>query len=76
MIRAVPSGWEYECDQRHAEQILEEMQMKNCISVGTPGLEEALKSSGDHDDEGSQPLSAGASTQYRALPARASLAVL
>ena len=23
IIRAVPTGWEYECDQRHAEIILE-----------------------------------------------------
>ena len=30
VFRAVPSGWEYECDQRYAEIILEEMQMKEC----------------------------------------------
>ena len=23
IIRAVPTGWEYECDQRHAEIVLE-----------------------------------------------------
>ena len=50
VIHAVPSGWGYECDQRHADIILEEMHMKDCKSVGTPGLEDAFKSSGDHDD--------------------------
>ena len=50
VIRAVPSGWEYECNRRHVELFLEEMQMKDCKCVGMPELE-ALKSRGDHDDE-------------------------
>ena len=70
VIRVVPGGWEYGCDQRHAEIFLEEMQMKDCKFVGTPGLEERSRKEAT-EDEGSQPLGAGASTQYRALSARA-----
>ena len=42
VIRAVPSGWECECDQGQAEIILEEVDLKDCKPVGTPGVEETL----------------------------------
>ena len=35
VIRAVPTGWEYECDQRHAKIILEELDLKHCKPVDT-----------------------------------------
>ena len=71
MIRAVPAGWEYECDQRHAEIILEELDLKKCKPVGTPGVEETLKRSGEDEAYGATPLSPAMSTQYRGLTARA-----
>ena len=44
IIRAVPTGWEYESYQRHAEIILEELKLgEGTRPLGTPGVEEALK---------------------------------
>ena len=71
IIRAVPTGWEYECDQRHAEIILEELDLKKCKPVGTPGVEDTLKRSVEDEAHGAIPLSPAAATQYRGLTARA-----
>ena len=71
VIRAVPGGWEYECDQRHVEIILEELQMQECKPVSTPGVEEVLKRTVEQEAHGTTPLSPAAATQYRGLTARA-----
>ena len=71
VIRAVPSGWEYECDQRHAEIILEELQLQGCKPVVTPGVEDTLKRDPVEEALGSQLLGPAAATQYRGLTARA-----
>ena len=39
VVRAILEGSEYECDQRHAEIFLEELQMVGCEPLGTPGVE-------------------------------------
>ena len=75
VIRAVPSGWEYECDQRHAEIILEELQLQGCKPVVTPGIEDTLKRDPVEEALGSQLLEPAAATQYRGLTARAKLHV-
>ena len=72
VIRAFPEGWEYECDQRHIEIILEELQLVGCKPLGTPGFEEVLKRTPDEDAYGSEPLEPEIATRYRALTARAS----
>ena len=59
VIRAVPAGWEYECDKRHAEIILEELQPKDCQPVGTPGVEETLNRNAEEKAQGAIPLSQG-----------------
>ena len=64
-IRAVPTGWEYECDKRHAEVILEELDLKKCKPVGTPGVEETLKRSTGDEAHGAIPLSLAMATKYR-----------
>ena len=56
VIRAIPEGWEYECDQRHPETILEELQLVGCKTLGTPGFEEVLKRTLDEDAYGSEAL--------------------
>ena len=71
VIRAVPSGCEYECDQRHVEIILEELQLQGCKPVVTPGIEDTLKRDPVEEALGSQPLGPAAATQYRGLTARA-----
>ena len=71
VIRAVPAGWEYESDQRHAEIILEELQLNECKPVGTPGVEETFKRSAEDEAHGAIPLTPAMATQYRGLIARA-----
>ena len=67
----MPAGWEYECDQRHAEIILEELQLNDCKPVGTPGVEETFNRSPEDEAHGAIPLSPAMATQYRGLTARA-----
>ena len=71
VIRAVPSGWEYEPDQRHVEIILEELRLKDCKTLSTPGIEESLKKSDAEEELEAELLNPAATTQYRALTARA-----
>ena len=71
VLRAVPTGWEYECDQRHADIILEELDLKDCTPVGTPGVEETLKRSAEDEALGAIPLSPAMATQYWGLTPRA-----
>ena len=72
IIRAVPAGWEYESDQRHAEIILEELQMgEGTRPLGTPGVEETLKRKPEEEAAGLKPLDPRSATKYRALVARA-----
>ena len=65
VIRAVPAGWKYESDQRHAEIIPEELQFNECKPVGTLGVEETLKRSADDEAHGAIPLRPAMATQYR-----------
>ena len=71
VVRVVPTGWEFESDQRHVEIILEELQFKDCKLVGTPGVEETLKRSAEDEVHGAMTLSPAMATQYRGLTARA-----
>ena len=64
VIRAVPSAWEYECDQRHAEIILEELDMQGCKPVSTPGVSEATKRPLEDEKAGTVALDPVMSTQY------------
>ena len=40
MIRAVDDGFEYEADQRHAEMMVQEMELECAKPVGAPGEDE------------------------------------
>ena len=73
-IGAAPTGWEYECNQRHAGIIPEEFDLKDCKPVGMPGVEETLKRSAEDEAHGAIPLSPAMATQYRGLTARANYA--
>ena len=68
IVRATRDGWEYECDQRHVEIILEQLELKNAKLLGTPGVEDATTVAEEADE---QPLSADLTSLYRAISARA-----
>jgi hypothetical protein len=38
VVRATQDGWEYECDQRHVEIILEQLDLVQASPLGTPGV--------------------------------------
>ena len=40
IIRVTPKGWEYEADQRHADIIVQELNLRKARSVKTPGEDE------------------------------------
>ena len=56
IIRASPEGWEYECDQRHAEIIIEAMGLESIKKVTTPAAEESHKRTEEDEEEGRQLL--------------------
>ena len=68
IVRATDDGWEYECDQRHVEIILEQLELKDAKPLGTPGVEDGT-STGEEADE--QPLQGEMASLYRASSARA-----
>ena len=67
VVRVTKDGWEYESDQRHVEIMLEQLELTSCKPLGTPGVEEAACK----EEHVSVPLSAEATSQYRAITARA-----
>ena len=71
VVRAVDQGWEYESDQRHAEIIVEELQLQRASPLSTPGVEETGKRTAAEEAAGNEELSPAAATQFRALTARA-----
>ena len=68
IIRAVGDGWEYECDQRHVEALIEELGLQTAKTAATPMAEEQPPGTASID---LSPLDPVRSTQFRALAARA-----
>ena len=67
IVRAIPTGWEYEADPRHAEIIVKEMGVQDCKAVGSPGEDEKKYEIEENDTE----LEKGKATKYRKIAARA-----
>lgn len=42
IVRATSSGWEYECDQRHVEVLVEEVELAGTRALSTPGVDEEV----------------------------------
>ena len=64
VVELTPGGIRYEADQRHAEIIIQEMQLKGeSKSVSTPGVKSEAQ-------EASTELESDRATMYRALVAR------
>ena len=67
VVRCTGDGWEVEPDQRHADLIVQDLQLSGANGVTTPG---------DHDikekmDEYNELLSESDTTRYRSIAARA-----
>ena len=72
VVRTTQDGWEYECDQRHVEIILEQLDLVQAKPLGTPGVEETTDSKGSGKEESkSPPLEAGLASLFRAITVRA-----
>ena len=39
LVRATPDGWEYECDPRHIEVFVEQLNLEDAKKVITPGID-------------------------------------
>ena len=68
IVRATRAGWEYECDQRHVEVLIEELELTLLKSVSTPGVAEAVDkcqvgATMIDDDPDSVPLVGGSATR-------------
>ena len=68
IVRATASGWDFECDQRHVEVLIEELDLKNAKSLSAPGADDSHATKA-----GAEPpaLSIEDASRYRALSARA-----
>ena len=67
IIRVTAHGWEMEADQRHADILIEQMNLRNAKGVSSPGEEEKR-----WEEEDNRVLLQGVEArQYRELAARA-----
>ena len=67
VICVTEAGWEYEPDQRHAELIVEMMQLKDANPVSTPGEDEKRW----EEEENRVPLAEEKARRFRQVAARA-----
>ena len=67
VVRCTDSGWEIEPDQRHADLIVQELQLEGANRVTTPGEHEPRRKEGENEEE----LEPWEATRYRAITARA-----
>ena len=67
IIRVTEEGWEYEPDQRHAEMIVEAMNLQNARGVSTPAEDEKAWEA----DANNEKLTTEKATAFRKIAARA-----
>ena len=67
VVRCTHDGWEIQPDQRHADLIVQELQLGSANKVITPGEHEPRRKEGENEEE----LEEGEATRYRAIAARA-----
>ena len=68
IVRATRDDWEHECDQRHSEIILGQLELKDAKPLGTPGIEDGTTAAEEEDEH---PVSADVTSLDRAVSARA-----
>ena len=67
VIRRTDAGWESEADPRHAELIMQHLDIQDAKSVSTPGVDQPVASNEEIEDEDLGPAE---STKFRAIGAR------
>ena len=72
IIRVTPEGWEYEPDQRHADILIQAMNLSGAKGVKAPGEDEKNWEMSDND----QAVDPKEETHFRALAARANYLAL
>ena len=73
VIRRTPEGYELEADLRHAELIVEQLELQSCSLVVTPGIDVEVKCTAWEDDEDEpeeDELPAEECTRFRGIAAR------
>ena len=68
VVRCTQNGWEIEPDQRHADLLVQALELKGTNGVTTPGENEAR---GQEEEENEVELSPEEATNYRSIAARA-----
>ena len=68
IVRATEQGWEYKCDQRHVEIILEQLELQSLKSLNTPSVEDSTTPVRDGDE---LPITGDLASLLRAIMARA-----
>ena len=68
IICATSFGWEYECDQRHVEVLIDELKLAGTRAVSTPGVDEPVNKK--EEELTSAALNPEMASAYRALAAR------
>ena len=68
IIRASRRGWEYECDQRHVEVLVQELELEGAGSLSAPGIDEPVDK--DEDSEAAPDPDAAASCRALACHQR------
>ena len=67
VVKVTREGWEFEPDQRHADLIVQELQLTGANGVTSPGESDTREKM----DEGCMELNSRDTTRYRAIAARA-----
>ena len=68
IIRTTTNGWEYECDPRHIEVLVEQLELVGARAAVTPGVD---ATAAEIEVDAHQELDGERATQYRRLVARA-----
>ena len=68
VVRATTDGWEYECDPRHIELLVEELGLEKSRAVTTPGTDLTVE---ELEGDALKPLEPERATKYRKFVARA-----
>ena len=66
VVRATNEGFEMEADQRHAELIIEQLQLKNGKGVSTPGIDDQ----DDHEEDALEALGPLEATSFGGMAGR------
>ena len=70
VIRRTTQGYELEADLRHAELIVEQLELQDCKPVTTAGVDTEIECAAWSEEPEGEELPASEATRYRAIGAR------